>query len=190
MLDEQIGLLTLLKEFDSICKKHKITYFLEGGSLLGAVRHKGFLPWDDDIDLCITRSEFKKLLEVIDQDLPANREIYCYERYPSYLRETVKYTNLDSTVLFPNHILDGLAAGQHIDLFILDPVPSDPKELEEYKALATVYSELMTPVYVMCEDIIHYQEQYDYYTETQGRYVSAAKELYEVSSLTQLLYLI
>lgn len=163
MLDEQIGLLTLLKEFDSICKKHNITYYLEGGSLLGAVRHKGFLPWDDDVDLCITRAEWKKLLAVIDEDLPVNREIYCYERYPQYLRETVKYTNLDSTVLFRNHILDGLAAGQHIDLFILDPVPSDPKALEEYKTLATIYSELMTPVYVLCEDILDHQEEYNMY---------------------------
>lgn len=163
MLDEQIGLLTLLKEFDSICKKNNITYYLEGGSLLGAVRHKGFLPWDDDIDLCITRAEFKKLLEVIDKDLPVGRELYCYERYPEYLRETVKYTNLTSTVLFRNHILDGLAAGQHIDLFILDPAPSDPKELEEYKTLATIYSELMTPVYVMCEDIVNYQDEYNHY---------------------------
>ena len=172
MLDEQIGLLTLLKEFDSICRKHHITYYLEGGSLLGAVRHKGFLPWDDDIDLCITRDEWKKLLAVIDEDLPPNREIYCYERYPQYLRETVKYTNLDSTVLFRNHILDGLAAGQHIDLFILDPVPSDPKELEEYKTLATIYSELMTPVYVMCEDILDHREEYNFYRQlmkVQGR---------------------
>lgn len=163
MLDEQIGLLTLLKEFDSICKKHHITYYLEGGSLLGAVRHKGFLPWDDDVDLCITRAEWQKLLAVIDASLPAGREIYSYERYPQYLRETVKYTNLNSTVLFRNHILDGLAAGQHIDLFILDPAPSDPAELEEFKMLATVYSELMTPVYVMCPDILQYREQYDHY---------------------------
>ncbi len=163
MLDEQIGLLTLLKEFDSICRKHHITYYLEGGSLLGAVRHKGFLPWDDDVDLCITRAEWEKLLKVIDQDLPEGREIYSYERYPQYLRETVKYTNLQSTVLFPNHILDGLAAGQHIDLFILDPAPSDPKELEEFTMLATIYSELMTPVYVMCPDILQYREEYDKY---------------------------
>lgn len=163
MLDEQIGLLTLLKEFDSICKKNNITYYLEGGSLLGAVRHKGFLPWDDDIDLCITRAEWKKLLKVIDNDLPEGREIYSYERYPQYLRETVKYTNLNSTVLFPNHILDGLAAGQHIDLFILDPAPSDPAELAEYTKLATIYSELMTPVYVMCPDILAYRDEYNKY---------------------------
>ncbi len=172
MLEMHKGLLTLLKEFDCICKKHGITYYLEGGSLLGAVRHKGFLPWDDDVDLCITRDQFQKLLTVIDQELPENRELYCYERFPGYLRDTVKYTNLDTTVLFRNHILDGNAAGQHIDLFILDPVPSDPAQQAEYKALATVYSELMTPVYVMCSDIADHMDKYAEYLqmmEEKGR---------------------
>ena len=172
MLDMQVGLLTLLKEMDAICRKHGITYYLEGGSLLGAIRHKGFLPWDDDIDLCITRDNFKKLLSVIDEELPANRELYCYERFPGYLRDTVKYTNLDTTVLFPNHILDGNAAGQHIDLFILDPVPNDKAQQEEYKKLATVYSELLSPVYVLCSDVVHYMDTYNHYLqlmEEQGR---------------------
>ena len=172
MLMMQTGLLTLLKEFDEICKKHDITYYLEGGSLLGAVRHKGFLPWDDDIDLSITRDNFQKLLSVIDEELPENRELYCYERYPNYLRDTVKYTNMDTTVLFRNHILDGNAAGQHIDLFILDPVPSDPVVKEEYKKYATIYSELLTPIYVLCEDIANYKDEYEQYLkrmEEKGR---------------------
>lgn len=172
MIDMQVGLLTLLKEFDAICRKHGITYYLEGGSLLGAVRHKGFLPWDDDVDLSITRDNFKKLLSVIDQELPENRELYCYERYPNYLRDTVKYTNLDTTVLFRNHILDGNAAGQHIDLFILDPVPSDPALQEEYKKYATIYSELLTPVYVLSNDIGNYVDEYNQYLqmmEEKGR---------------------
>lgn len=165
MLEMHAGLLTLLKELDEICRKHGITYYLEGGSLLGAVRHKGFLPWDDDVDLCITRDNFKKLLSVIDQELKPNRELYCYERQPNYLRDTVKYTNLDTTVLFRNHILDGNAAGQHIDLFILDPVPADPEKQAEYKKLATVYSELLSPVYVLCEDIGEYLDEYRYYLQ-------------------------
>lgn len=172
MIQMHEGLLTLLKEFDAICKKHGITYYLEGGSLLGAVRHKGFLPWDDDVDLTITRDNFQKLLCVIDQELPANRELYCYERYPDYLRDTVKYTNLDTTVLFPNHILDGHAAGQHIDLFILDPVPSDPAQQAQYQKYATIYSELMTPVYVLCDDIVSYLDEYNQYLrmmQEQGR---------------------
>lgn len=165
MIEMQKGLLTLLKELDAICKKHNITYYLEGGSLLGAVRHKGFLPWDDDVDLSITRDNFKKLLSVIDQELPENRELYCYERFPGYLRDTVKYTNLDTTVLFPNHVLDGNAAGQHIDLFVLDPVPSDAQAQEEYKKYATIYSELLTPVYVLCDDIADYREEYEQYRQ-------------------------
>lgn len=172
MLMMQTGLLTLLKEFDAICKKHDITYYLEGGTLLGAVRHKGFLPWDDDIDLSITRENFQKLLSVIDEELPANRELFCYERFPNYLRDTVKYTNLDTTVLFRNHILDGNAAGQHIDLFILDPVPSDEKVKAEYKKYATIYSELLTPIYVLCEDIANYMDEYKQYLklmEEKGR---------------------
>lgn len=172
MIEMQVGLLTLLKEFDAICRKHDITYYLEGGSLLGAVRHKGFLPWDDDVDLSMTRDNFQKLLAVIDQELPENRELYCYERFPGYLRDTVKYTNLDTTVLFRNHILDGNAAGQHIDVFILDPVPSDPAAQAEYKKYATVYSELLTPVYVLCDEICEYMDLYEQYRqmmEEQGR---------------------
>lgn len=172
MIEMQEGLLTLLKEFDAICRKHGITYYLEGGSLLGAVRHKGFLPWDDDIDLSITRDNFQKLLSVIDQELPENRELYCYERFPNYLRDTVKYTNLDTTVLFRNHILDGNAAGQHIDLFILDPVPSDEEAKAEYKKYATIYSELLTPIYVLCDDIVNYMDEYEQYLqqmEEKGR---------------------
>ena len=172
MIEMQKGLLNLLKEFDAICRKHGITYYLEGGSLLGAVRHKGFLPWDDDIDLSITRDNFQKLLSVIDQELPENRELYCYERFPNYLRDTVKYTNLDTTVLFRNHILDGNAAGQHIDLFILDPVPKDEAIKAEYKKYATIYSELLTPIYVLCDDIVNYMEEYESYLqlmEEKGR---------------------
>ncbi len=172
MMEMHVGLLALLKEFDAICRKHDITYYLEGGSLLGAVRHKGFLPWDDDIDLSITRDNFQKLLSVIDQELPENRELYCYERFPNYLRDTVKYTNLDTTVLFRNHILDGNAAGQHIDLFILDPVPSDSAAQAEYKKYATIYSELLSPVYVLCDDIVDYLDEYAHYQqlmEEQGR---------------------
>lgn len=172
MLAEQAGLFKLLKEFDSICRKHGIVYYLEGGSLLGAVRHRGFLPWDDDIDLCMTRRNWQRLLEVIDQELPENRELYCYERFPEYLRSTVKYTDLSTTEIFPNHILDGLACGQHIDIFVLDPAPSEPEEQAQFKALACVYSELMMPVYVMCEDIADHLELYEEYKaifEEKGR---------------------
>ena len=79
MIEMQVGLLTLLKEFDAICRKHDITYYLEGGSLLGAVRHKGFLPWDDDVDLGIPREAYERLLTQISQHLPQNLELRTYQ---------------------------------------------------------------------------------------------------------------
>lgn len=57
----------MLLEFDKICKKHNIKYFLMFGSILGAVRHSGFIPWDDDLDVGLLRADYDKLLSVKDE---------------------------------------------------------------------------------------------------------------------------
>ena len=60
--------LDLLAEFDRVCKKHNLTYFASGGTLLGAVRHQGFIPWDDDIDVHLPRKDYDKLLKIASDE--------------------------------------------------------------------------------------------------------------------------
>ena len=81
--------LNILLEFDKICKEKGLTFYLCGGSLLGAVRHKGFIPWDDDIDICMIRPEYNRLCELARKDEvggPDWLKIVCYDngtsRYP------------------------------------------------------------------------------------------------------------
>lgn len=66
----QLEALKILREFQRICEKYSLTYYSDGGTSLGAVRHNGFIPWDDDLDVCMPREDFDRLLKVVDDELP------------------------------------------------------------------------------------------------------------------------
>ena len=62
-------LLYMTAEIDAVCRKYDIKMFLVGGSLLGAIRHGGFIPWDDDVDFGMTREDYEKFISIFDQEL-------------------------------------------------------------------------------------------------------------------------
>ena len=64
------AILEVLEVLDDLCRSHDIPYFACGGTLLGAIRHKGFIPWDDDLDLCILRDDYMRFLSIAEQELP------------------------------------------------------------------------------------------------------------------------
>ena len=71
--------LEMLNDIDIVCKKHNISYFAEWGTLLGAIRHGGFVPWDDDLDICMLRDDYEKFLKVAYKDMPPYYDLLNFE---------------------------------------------------------------------------------------------------------------
>jgi lipopolysaccharide cholinephosphotransferase len=76
--DLQVELLKLLKIIDKTCKENNIQYWLDAGTLLGAVRHKGYIPWDDDIDISVPAADYQRLISALDKETKINKNIFLH----------------------------------------------------------------------------------------------------------------
>lgn len=113
-------LLQIAKEFHNICVKHDIPYYMLGGTMLGAVRHKGFIPWDDDMDFGVPRKYIKKLLEVLRNELPAHLSVITPLDGYGVANEIIKIT--DNRTIVEEHGKEHIIKkmGLFIDIFPLD----------------------------------------------------------------------
>lgn len=131
----------------NICERNNLQYFAEGGTLLGAVRHQGFIPWDDDIDICLRREEYRKLIPILQEELPGGfcirgihsaqptgvevmdsiYQIYVAAERPSWNRnEYMKY--------FHGYPFEYVG----VDVFPIDYVPFDREAFEVQKSLLKI----------------------------------------------------
>ena len=159
----QFRMLELVLEIDEICKKHNITYYLTGGSVLGAVRHKGFIPWDDDVDIMMTRDAFNRFCEVCKTEMRDDREIITMINTPCHTKITIKYMNKNTSQFFRSQVLDYTGCGISLDIMILDPLPADPEAKEKHIAEWVVYNELLTPFFMVNERLWKYVDLYRHY---------------------------
>ena len=83
-------MLEMLETLHAICEKYNLRYWLDSGTLLGAVRHKGFIPWDDDLDVCMPIEDFFKFLEVAPSELPSHMFLQTRKTDPGFIRDFAK----------------------------------------------------------------------------------------------------
>ena len=115
--------LEMMDEIARVCEKHHLTYVLNYGSLLGAVRHKGFIPWDDDLDICMPREDYEKFLKIGKEELENGCYIYNSEDYKDCWSSIMKVMKRDT--IFVRHQYNfGEEDGQRIfiDIWPLDNV--------------------------------------------------------------------
>lgn len=108
-----------LKYLKAICDNNNITYFLAYGTLLGAVRHKGYIPWDDDIDIWVYRKDYYKLIKILFEQNNSDWEIVSNQTHKGYLFEWAKLSH-KKTMITPSRFVSGLIYGVSIDIFPID----------------------------------------------------------------------
>lgn len=116
----------ILYMVDDFCKAHGIPYFLVGGSLLGAVRHQGIIPWDDDVDIAMTRDNYERFIELFHAEGVEGFELFDYKHTKGYWFPFAKMTKTDTwTSLWEAHRIN-------IDIFVYDGCGNNLEEAQEY----------------------------------------------------------
>lgn len=125
--DVQKVLLSMIKDIDHICRKYDIPYFLMGGSALGAIRHKGFIPWDDDMDIAMMKEDYVRFVEVLKKEFPNDTYYFhCFETNKEYnvlipaMKIRKKHTYVEEVNTLLKNKCDG--DGLFIDVFVIDYV--------------------------------------------------------------------
>ena len=118
--------LDLLEQLKAVCERHGLTYYAGGGTMLGAVRHKGFIPWDDDIDVFMFREDYEKLLALGDE-FPAPYFLQTAYNDKNYSRGHAQLRHSGTTgILLSEKGHYTFNQGIFLDIFPLDEVPDDP----------------------------------------------------------------
>jgi len=124
----QLKMVEILTAIDDICTRHNIDYWLTAGTLLGAVRHNGFIPWDDDCDIIMFRKDYDRFMEIAQKELPKNLLLQNKDLNPNYPKKMTK-VHMKGTKLVEakESMNEKFHQGIWVDVFILDYYPDYAK---------------------------------------------------------------
>jgi len=143
----QLKILEILLTLDKVCKEHNLRYFIMAGTMLGAVRHKGFIPWDDDSDVGMPRADYDLLIANAKQWLPEQYQFICAENDSSYPLPFAKIQDANTTLI--ERIGLKYVGGIFLDVFPLDGVPNRKISQKIHFARYQFYRKAL---YFVCRD--------------------------------------
>lgn len=162
--------LDLLAELQRVCEKYGLVYYADSGTLIGAIRHKGYIPWDDDIDIVMKRQDYDKLIAVAKDEF--RHPYFLQSAHSEYFpRGYARLRNSDSTAITKNDFDKNINQGVFIDVFPLDHVPDSLAErkkwlrnihllfrcmnLGSYEKLAEYSGFVKSIKYLVCRTVLH-----------------------------------
>lgn len=143
LADIQNVMLEMMADIDRICSENGIKYILDGGSMIGAVRHNGFIPWDDDLDIAMMRDDYIKFTEIANEKLKDKYCFQCVENTKEYPYNFGKVFSKET--LFLEHFTSKLdiCHGIYIDIFPMDYVDvSNEKKLDVHRKLVSKFTQI------------------------------------------------
>lgn len=148
--------LALLKEFINVCETLNLTYYVIGGTLLGTVRHKGFIPWDDDIDVAMKRADYEIFISEAQKYLPEYYFVQSLKSEPDLPYNFCKLRDSRTTFIESSIRKFKINHGIYIDIFPLDFYPDDEKQAsvfdrDNYKLTQSIIKNYTAPHLTRCE---------------------------------------
>ncbi len=119
----QLIQLEILKQIDQLCRKYSISYSLYAGTLLGAVRHQGFIPWDDDLDICMSRADYQRFLQAWEEVRPVGYILQNKENSPEFSQSFSKIRKNHTCFLETKWEIGRYHTGIYVDVFPIDRIP-------------------------------------------------------------------
>lgn len=140
----QLIQIDILKEFDCICKKHNIKYCIVGGTMLGAIRHNGFIPWDNDIDVAMMRVEYEKFVKIYNSEID-NQKYYFqdHKNTKGYRWGYAKLRRKDTCFIRRGQEHMKYESGVAIDIFPLDNIPNSNIMRRVYNCFCTIIRKIL-----------------------------------------------